>query len=54
MFNGPFAELAGVEFPLPWTGCAHAQQLIWQLFNSIEKGFNVSGDTDTAFLEGGL
>ncbi|KAF7303769.1 Glycoside hydrolase family 95 protein [Mycena indigotica] len=32
-------------------GCAHAQQLIWQLFNSVEKGFAASGDTDTAFLE---
>lgn len=32
--------------------CAHAQQLIWQLFNAVEKGFNASGDTDTAFLEG--
>lgn len=33
-------------------GCAHNQQLIWQLFNAIEKGFGASGDTDTAFLEG--
>lgn len=33
-------------------GCAHAQQLIWQLFNAIEKGFNASGDSDTAFLKG--
>ncbi|THU90400.1 glycoside hydrolase family 95 protein [Dendrothele bispora CBS 962.96] len=32
-------------------GCAHAQQMIWQMFNSIEKGFEASGDTDTAFLE---
>ncbi|KAJ7905032.1 glycoside hydrolase family 95 protein [Mycena leptocephala] len=31
-------------------GCAHAQQLIWQLFNAVEKGFAASGDTDTAFL----
>ncbi|KAI0646085.1 glycoside hydrolase family 95 protein [Trametes meyenii] len=31
-------------------GCAHAQQVIWQLFNAIEKGFPASGDTDTAFL----
>ncbi|TFK37018.1 Six-hairpin glycosidase-like protein [Crucibulum laeve] len=31
-------------------GCAHAQQMIWQLFNSIEKGFAASGDKDTAFL----
>ncbi|KAJ7901652.1 glycoside hydrolase family 95 protein [Mycena leptocephala] len=26
-------------------GCAHAQQLIWQLFNAVEKGFAASGDT---------
>ncbi|RDB26766.1 putative alpha-fucosidase A [Hypsizygus marmoreus] len=32
-------------------GCAHAQQMIWQLFNAIEKGFAASGDTDTAFLD---
>ncbi|TRM66567.1 glycoside hydrolase family 95 protein [Schizophyllum amplum] len=31
-------------------GCAHAQQLIWQLFNAVEKGFSASGDTDTDFL----
>ncbi|KZT25594.1 glycoside hydrolase family 95 protein [Neolentinus lepideus HHB14362 ss-1] len=31
--------------------CSHAQQVIWQLFNAVEKGFNVSGDTDVAFLE---
>ncbi|KAM5541725.1 hypothetical protein V8D89_004454 [Ganoderma adspersum] len=31
-------------------GCAHAQQVIWQLFNAIEKGFPISGDSDTAFL----
>jgi alpha-L-fucosidase 2 len=35
-------------------GCAHAQQMIWQLFNAIEKGFAASGDTDTAFLDGKL
>ncbi|PFH51636.1 glycoside hydrolase family 95 protein [Amanita thiersii Skay4041] len=32
-------------------GCAHAQQMIWQLFNAVEKGFAASGDPDTAFLE---
>ncbi|KAI0746485.1 Six-hairpin glycosidase-like protein [Daedaleopsis nitida] len=32
-------------------GCAHAQQLIWQLFNAIVKGFPASGDTDTDFLD---
>lgn len=34
----------------PRIGCAHAQQLIWQLFNAVEKGFAASGDTDKAFL----
>jgi alpha-L-fucosidase 2 len=33
-------------------GCAHSQQLIWQLFNAVVKGFTASGDIDTAFLEG--
>ncbi|KAF7313804.1 Glycoside hydrolase family 95 protein [Mycena chlorophos] len=32
-------------------GCAHAQQVIWQLFNAVEKGYAASGDTDTALLE---
>ncbi|OSD05704.1 glycoside hydrolase family 95 protein [Trametes coccinea BRFM310] len=32
-------------------GCAHAQQVIWQLFNAIEKGYPSSGDDDTAFLK---
>ncbi|KAF4609922.1 hypothetical protein D9613_010580 [Agrocybe pediades] len=31
-------------------GCANAQQLIWQLFNAVEKGFNASGDNDVEFL----
>ncbi|KAH9475953.1 putative alpha-fucosidase A [Psilocybe cubensis] len=31
-------------------GCAHAQQIIWQLFNAVEKGFNASGDPDIKFL----
>ncbi|KAG6376718.1 glycoside hydrolase family 95 protein [Boletus reticuloceps] len=31
-------------------GCAHAQQVIWQLFNAVEKGYAAAGDTDTAFL----
>ncbi len=33
-------------------GCAHAQQVIWQLFNAIDKGFSASGDNDTEFLNG--
>ncbi|KEP45114.1 glycoside hydrolase family 95 protein [Rhizoctonia solani 123E] len=32
-------------------GCAHSQQILWQLFEYVEKGFEASGDTDTAFLE---
>ncbi|KAF9042885.1 glycoside hydrolase family 95 protein [Panaeolus papilionaceus] len=31
-------------------GCAHAQQLIWQLFNTIEKGAVIAGDNDSAFI----
>ncbi|KAF8954807.1 glycoside hydrolase family 95 protein [Flammula alnicola] len=31
-------------------GCAHAQQMIWQLFNAVEKGFAASGDLDVEFL----
>ncbi|KAM5543882.1 hypothetical protein V8D89_002499 [Ganoderma adspersum] len=31
-------------------GCAHAQQVIWELFNAIDKGYPISGDTDIAFL----
>ncbi|KAJ7868836.1 glycoside hydrolase family 95 protein [Mycena leptocephala] len=38
------------EQPPITLGCAHAQQLIWQLFNAVEKGFAASGDKDTAFL----
>ncbi|KAI0055966.1 hypothetical protein BV25DRAFT_1921377 [Artomyces pyxidatus] len=33
-------------------GCVHAQQLIWQLFNAVEKGYAEAGDTDEAFLAG--
>ncbi|KAF7760242.1 CAZyme family GH95 [Agaricus bisporus var. burnettii] len=39
------------EQPQITFGCAHSQQLIWQLFNAIEKGFAASGDADTAFLD---
>ncbi|KAF9259264.1 glycoside hydrolase family 95 protein [Marasmius fiardii PR-910] len=38
------------EQPPTTFGCAHAQQLIWELFNAIEKGFEAAGDQDTAFL----
>ncbi|KAG8951193.1 hypothetical protein FRC04_006675 [Tulasnella sp. 424] len=31
-------------------GCAHYQQMIWEVFNGIEKGFELSGDDDVAFL----
>ncbi|CAE6531228.1 unnamed protein product [Rhizoctonia solani] len=31
-------------------GCSHSQQLVWQLFEAVEKGFSASSDTDTAFL----
>ncbi|KAF8737327.1 Glycosyl hydrolase family 65, N-terminal domain, partial [Rhizoctonia solani] len=32
-------------------GCANSQQILWQLFEYVEKGFDASEDTDTAFLE---
>ncbi|KAL4063679.1 glycoside hydrolase family 95 protein, partial [Scleroderma citrinum] len=32
-------------------GCAHSQQLIWQLFNAVEKGFVAAGDYDATFLD---
>lgn len=32
-------------------GCAHSQQLIWQLFNAVEKGFVAAGDSDIEFLD---
>ncbi|KZV74234.1 glycoside hydrolase family 95 protein [Peniophora sp. CONT] len=32
-------------------GCAHSQQLIWQLLNAADKGFAASGDQDTAFID---
>ncbi|KAG9311360.1 glycoside hydrolase family 95 protein [Chiua virens] len=37
------------QFPITF-GCAHAQQVIWQLLNAVEKGYAAAGDTDTAFL----
>lgn len=37
-----------------FVGCAHAQQLIWQLLNAVEKGIEAAGDTDQAFLNGEL
>ncbi|KAH7337881.1 glycoside hydrolase family 95 protein [Rhizoctonia solani] len=39
------------EQPITTLGCAHSQQVIWQLFNAVEKGFDASGDHDTAFLQ---
>ncbi|KAG8714504.1 hypothetical protein FRC09_017542 [Ceratobasidium sp. 395] len=32
-------------------GCANSQQLVWQLFEAVEKGFDASGDTNRTFLE---
>ncbi|KAI6157265.1 glycoside hydrolase family 95 protein [Pisolithus tinctorius] len=32
-------------------GCAHSQQLIWQMFNAVEKGFVIAGDSDIGFLD---
>ncbi|KAG7095183.1 hypothetical protein E1B28_005962 [Marasmius oreades] len=38
------------EQPPITLGCAHAQQLVWEMLNAVEKGFEASGDQDTAFL----
>ncbi|KAG9087835.1 hypothetical protein FS749_002610 [Ceratobasidium sp. UAMH 11750] len=38
------------EQPTITLGCSHSQQLIWQLFEAVEKGFAMSGDSDKAFL----
>ncbi|KAF9234336.1 glycoside hydrolase family 95 protein [Melanogaster broomeanus] len=49
---GAFREyyhFGGIESAI---GCAHSQQVIWELFNIIEKGFAAAGDTDTEFLNG--
>ncbi|KAL1751423.1 glycoside hydrolase family 95 protein [Schizophyllum commune] len=32
-------------------GCAHSQQLLWQLFNAVEKGYEAAGDDDGDFLD---
>jgi alpha-L-fucosidase 2 len=33
-------------------GCTHYQQLIWELFNAVEKASTFVGETDQAFLSG--
>ncbi|KAG8694176.1 hypothetical protein FRC08_008664 [Ceratobasidium sp. 394] len=38
------------EQPIVTLGCSHSQQLVWQLFEAVEKGFTASGDSDKAFL----
>ncbi|EJD08446.1 glycoside hydrolase family 95 protein [Fomitiporia mediterranea MF3/22] len=38
------------EQPPITLACAHAQQVIWQLFNAVEKGAAAAGETDEAFL----
>lgn len=40
------------EQPPITLGCAHAQQVIWQLLNAVEKGATAAGEDDEAFLEG--
>uniref|UniRef100_D8QJY6 Glycoside hydrolase family 95 protein n=1 Tax=Schizophyllum commune (strain H4-8 / FGSC 9210) TaxID=578458 RepID=D8QJY6_SCHCM len=32
-------------------GCAHSQQLLWQLFIAAEKGYEAAGDNDGDFLD---
>jgi alpha-L-fucosidase 2 len=31
-------------------GCAHQQQIIWQLFNAVLKGYKAAGETDKEFV----
>lgn len=33
-------------------GCTHYQQLIWELFNAVEKASKIVGETDQTFLSG--
>ena len=40
------------EQPPITLACAHAQQLIWQLFNAVEKGAEAAGESDKDFLDG--
>ena len=40
------------EQPPITLACAHAQQLIWQLFNAVEKGAEAAGESDKNFLDG--
>ncbi|KLO13238.1 glycoside hydrolase family 95 protein [Schizopora paradoxa] len=39
------------EQPPITLACANSQQLIWQLFNAVEKGAKLGGETDAAFLD---
>ncbi|QRV78536.1 glycoside hydrolase family 95 protein [Ceratobasidium sp. AG-Ba] len=38
------------EQPAITFACANSQQLVWQLFEAVEKGFDASGDTNKTFL----
>ena len=38
------------EQPPVTFGCSHSQQIIWQVFNAIEKGASAGGETDNDFL----
>ena len=35
---------------VPCIGCAHWQQLIWELFNAVLKGSEDAGETNIEFL----
>ncbi|PPR00630.1 hypothetical protein CVT24_005476 [Panaeolus cyanescens] len=39
------------EQPPTTLGCANSQQVIWQVFNAVEKGAEIAGETDMAFLQ---
>lgn len=40
------------EQPATSFGCTHYQQLIWELFNAVDKASKFVGETDQTFLSG--
>lgn len=40
------------EQPATSFGCTHYQQLIWELFNAVDKASKFVGETDQIFLSG--
>jgi alpha-L-fucosidase 2 len=46
------APCVSPEQPPLTFGCTHQQTMFWEMFNAVEKAWDVSGDTDTTFLTG--